>query len=151
MPELNIKSFFQKRWVWVGIVLLSFTFFGGGLITTLLFLLAIFSLSPLARKIFFNPLNLLILPYTVLLIGYLYRQNSVTVFMNIRDLVLLISIIFLLTVGVIFLSMRKQLKEAYLTNPKVIFLSKLVFLTILIIVFTNYSWAIMITLIKMLE
>lgn len=130
---------------------MSFTFFGGGLITTLLFLLAIFSLSPLARKIFFNPLNLLILPYTVLLIGYLYRQNSVTVFMNIRDLVLLISIIFLLTVGVIFLSMRKQLKEAYLTNPKVIFLSKLVFLTILIIVFTNYSWAIMITLIKMLE
>ena len=142
----KLKSLFQKKWVWVGIVLLSFIFLGGGIVTTLLFLLATLSLSPFARKMLLTPLHLLILPYGILLIGYLYRQNSVSVFMNIRDIVFLISIVFLLMGGAILLLIKKQLKETFPVNPRMIFLSRLVFLTILIIVFTNYSWAITIAL-----
>ncbi len=146
MSKLNLKSLLQKKGVWAGIILLSFILFGGGIITTLLFLVAILFLSPFVRKMFFNPLNLLILPYGILLIRSLYRQNSVLVFMNIRNAVFSISIVFLLIEGIILLLMKSKIKENHLSHSGVIFLGRLIFLTILVIVFTNYSWAMTILL-----
>ncbi|PJE57409.1 MAG: hypothetical protein COU82_02185 [Candidatus Portnoybacteria bacterium CG10_big_fil_rev_8_21_14_0_10_38_18] len=121
-----------------------------GLISFILLLWILLG-SPFGRKIVLAPFDLLILPYGLFLVGFFYREIKVLgkeeaalVYMNFKQIAFLLFAALLITGFIILLVMQRRglTKENYFTNPRAVLLGKLIFFVVLIVVLTNYSYAI---------